>query len=181
MASMSEKRNEDERRPLHATERPRGVRHNVSSLAGLLLIFIAAITYGSYFYGIPGHAVRSQAEVILAENPLIDGHNDLLILLRSVYGNQVNGDNFTKPFEHGGLAGHVDVPRLQQGQQGGAFWSTFANFDRERRWQLRLIARRRFHGLPQGWIRFLRQSLRSYRKSYLGADRSLPATVREVP
>jgi hypothetical protein len=34
------------------------------------LIFLAAITYGSYFYGIPGHAVKSQAEVILAENPL---------------------------------------------------------------------------------------------------------------
>lgn len=120
---MSEKR-ADERTPLHV-ERPRRLRHNISSLAGLLLIFVAAVFYGSYSYGIPGHAVKTQAQVILTENPLIDGHNDLLILLRAVYDNKVNGENFTKPFEKGGLAGHLDVPRLEQGQQGGAFWSTF--------------------------------------------------------
>lgn len=70
MARMSEKRgDDDERTPLHVPY-PRSVRQNASSLAGLFLIFLAAITYGSYFYGIPGHAVKSQAEVILAENPL---------------------------------------------------------------------------------------------------------------
>ncbi|GAB7333854.1 hypothetical protein MBLNU13_g05978t1 [Cladosporium sp. NU13] len=111
MARMSEKRdNDDERTPLQIPY-PRSVRHNASSLAGLFLIFLAAITYGSYFYGIPGHA--------------IDGHNDLLILLRGYYGNKINNDNFTKIFEEGGLAGHVDVPRLKKGQQGGAFWSAF--------------------------------------------------------
>jgi len=128
MATISEKRNGDERKPLHAIERQRGVRHNISSLVGLFLIFIAATIYGSYFYGIPGHAVRSQAEIILAENPLIDGHNDLLILVRSILDNKINFDNFTKPFEEGGLSGHVDIPRLDQGQQGGAFWSKDANY-----------------------------------------------------
>jgi membrane dipeptidase len=120
---MNEKRN-DEQTPL-TDERPRGIRQNVSSLTGLFLIFIAAVWYGSYFYGVPGHAVKSQAGVILAENPLIDGHNDLLILVRALYDNKINGENFTKAFEKGGLAGHVDVPRLKQGQQGGAFWSAF--------------------------------------------------------
>jgi membrane dipeptidase len=119
---MSEKRDDDERKPLYAMERPRAVRHNVFSLIGLFLIFIAATVYGSYFYGIPGHAVRSRAEVILAENPLIDGHNDLLIFVRG-QKLRINDDNFTKPFENGGFAGHVDIPRLKQGQQGGAFWS----------------------------------------------------------
>jgi membrane dipeptidase len=123
MATMNEKRN-DEQTPL-TDERPRGIRQNVSSLTGLFLIFIAAVWYGSYFYGVPGHAVKSQAGVILAENPLIDGHNDLLILVRALYDNKINGENFTKAFEKGGLAGHVDVPRLKQGQQGGAFWSAF--------------------------------------------------------
>jgi membrane dipeptidase len=123
MATMNEKRS-DEQTPL-TNGRPRGLRHNVSSLTGLLLIFIAAFSYGSYFYGVPGHAIKSEAEVILAENPLIDGHNDLLILVRALYDNKINGENFTKAFEKGGLAGHVDVPRLRQGQQGGAFWSAF--------------------------------------------------------
>ena len=114
----------DERTPLRLG-RTRGFRQNASSLAGLVLIFIAAVYYGLQAYGIPGHAVRSQAQTILDENPLIDGHNDLLILLRVAYHNKINNDNFTKAFEEGGLAGHLDVPRLKQGQQGGAFWSAF--------------------------------------------------------
>lgn len=89
------------------------------------MIFITAVYYGLHFYGIPGHAVRTQAQDILDKHPLIDGHNDLLILLRVAYHNKINGDNFTKAFEEGGLAGHLDVPRLKQGQQGGAFWSAF--------------------------------------------------------
>ncbi|KAM0721820.1 hypothetical protein Q7P37_002745 [Cladosporium fusiforme] len=115
-----------EKTPLHQVQ-ARGTRHNVSSLAGLVLIFIAAITYGSYFYGVPGSvpSLQSQAETILHENPLIDGHNDLLILLREFYKNKINNDNFTKLFEHGGLPGHFDVPRLKKGKQGGAFWSAF--------------------------------------------------------
>lgn len=106
---------------------PRNIRHNTSSLAGLLLIFLAAITYGSYFYGVPGSvpSLHSQAKTILSENPLIDGHNDLLILLREFYSNKINADNFTTPFEQGGLPGHLDIPRLKKGQQGGAFWSAF--------------------------------------------------------
>jgi membrane dipeptidase len=114
----------DERTPLRRG-RTRGLRQNASSLAGLVLIFITCVYYGLHFYGIPGHAVRSQAQTILDENPLIDGHNDLLILLRVAYHNKINNDNFTKAFEQGGLTGHLDVPRLKQGQQGGAFWSAF--------------------------------------------------------
>lgn len=70
MARTVEKRDDDDERTPLQIYHPRGVRHNASSLAGLFLIFLAAITYGSYFYGIPGHAVKSQAETILAENPL---------------------------------------------------------------------------------------------------------------
>lgn len=33
--------------------------------------------------------------------------------------------NFTEPFEKGGMLGHVDIPRLREGQNGGAFWSVF--------------------------------------------------------
>jgi hypothetical protein len=70
MARMGEKRDDDDERTPLQVPHSRGLRHNASGLAGLFLIFLAAITYGSYFYGIPGHAVKSQAEVILAENPL---------------------------------------------------------------------------------------------------------------
>lgn len=61
---------------------------------------------------------------ILAKYPLIDGHNDLAILIREVYKNHLT-DDFHHRFEHGNLAGHVDKPRIKDGHYGGAFWSAF--------------------------------------------------------
>ncbi|KFA47088.1 hypothetical protein S40293_04606 [Stachybotrys chartarum IBT 40293] len=71
-------------------------------------------------------SVQDRARKILAHTPLIDGHVDLPVALRFLYGNRLYEDNFTQPFEHGGLFGHVDLQRLRQGQAGGAFWSVFA-------------------------------------------------------
>lgn len=65
------------------------------------------------------------AHKILKENPLIDGHNDLLILIRSLYNNHIYQKNFTKPFEEGGFTGHFDLPRAEAGQLGGSFWSAW--------------------------------------------------------
>ncbi|ORX91587.1 membrane dipeptidase-domain-containing protein [Clohesyomyces aquaticus] len=69
--------------------------------------------------------VEQRASKILSENPLIDGHNDLMIFLRSKYMNHIYSADFKEKFEHGGMAQHVDLPRLDQGKQGGAFWSAF--------------------------------------------------------
>lgn len=54
-----------------------------------------------------------------------DGHNDLAILIRFLNNNQIYGEDFTKPFEEGGMSGHVDLPRLKQGMNGGLFLSVF--------------------------------------------------------
>lgn len=56
---------------------------------------------------------------------ILDGHNDLLISLRVLYGNHIYGTKFTDKMENGGLEMHVDLPRLDQGKVGGAFWSAF--------------------------------------------------------
>lgn len=58
-------------------------------------------------------------------NRFIDGHNDLPIWIRSYYHNRIYGDKFTNGFVHGFLSGHVDLPRLSQGQVGGTFWSVY--------------------------------------------------------
>jgi membrane dipeptidase len=42
-----------------------------------------------------------------------------------MYGNQIYS-NFTEAFRNTGLPGHVDLPRLRAGQNGGAFWSVYA-------------------------------------------------------
>lgn len=65
------------------------------------------------------------AAKVLAENPLIDGHNDLLILIRALYGDHIYNESFTTPFEKGGMVGHFDIPRADEGQMGGTFWSAW--------------------------------------------------------
>jgi membrane dipeptidase len=69
--------------------------------------------------------IEQRVNRILMETPLIDGHNDLAILIRFLYDNHIYNNNFTKPFEQGGMDAHVDLPRLKEGKVGGAFWSAF--------------------------------------------------------
>ena len=66
---------------------------------------------------------KSWKEAVLMK--AIDGHDDLAILIRFKYLNDIYDTNFTKLFEKGGLYGHVDIPRLKAGKVGGAFWSAF--------------------------------------------------------
>ncbi|KAH6689525.1 membrane dipeptidase [Plectosphaerella plurivora] len=94
-------------------------------------LFIAFfVTFGLKIFGSSApsresHSPEDRAHKILSHTPLIDGHNDLPILIRFLYDNHVYAKNFTEPFEHGGMTGHVDLPRLHEGQNGGAFWSVF--------------------------------------------------------
>ncbi|KAK4127408.1 hypothetical protein N657DRAFT_611964 [Parathielavia appendiculata] len=69
--------------------------------------------------------IEERVKHILTRNPLIDGHNDLAILIRALYKNHIYNVTFSKPFAEGGLLGHVDIPRLKAGMNGGAFWSVF--------------------------------------------------------
>ena len=55
----------------------------------------------------------------------LDGHDDLAMLIKISNNNNINNADFTKPFEQGGLLGHVDLPRLKAGKVGGSFWSAF--------------------------------------------------------
>ena len=47
-------------------------------------------------------------------------------MLRFIHNNHIYDEDFKKPFEEGGMYGHVDLPRLKKGKNGGAFWSAFA-------------------------------------------------------
>ncbi|CAO2648856.1 Nn.00g098050.m01.CDS01 [Neocucurbitaria sp. VM-36] len=73
-------------------------------------------------------SVEERAIKILKNNPLIDGHNDLMIFITGHYRNHIynrHGNDFAEKFENGTLEQHTDIPRLKQGLQGGAFWSAF--------------------------------------------------------
>lgn len=69
--------------------------------------------------------LESGVSGILTRDPLIDGHNDFLILVRALYRNKINDPEFSRLFEEGGFPGHFDAPRATAGRLGGAFWSAF--------------------------------------------------------
>lgn len=69
--------------------------------------------------------IEERVKAILTSTPLIDGHNDLPILLRVLYNNHINNETFQEPFETGKTPGHVDLVRLRDGLNGGAFWSVY--------------------------------------------------------
>lgn len=48
-----------------------------------------------------------------------------MIFMRGRYKNHIYDNEFQEKFENGGLPQHVDIPRLERGRQGGAFWSAF--------------------------------------------------------
>jgi membrane dipeptidase len=75
--------------------------------------------------GGPSLTIEERVGEILSNTPLIDGHDDLAILLRFAYQNEIHTSKFRKNFEKGGMEMHVDLPRLKEGKVGGAFWSAF--------------------------------------------------------
>lgn len=68
---------------------------------------------------------KQRASDLLEKNPLIDSHVDLPILIRALYNNDIDSEKFEKQFEEGGMPGHVDLPRLDKGKYGGAFWAGY--------------------------------------------------------
>ncbi|KAH8827962.1 membrane dipeptidase-domain-containing protein [Flagelloscypha sp. PMI_526] len=60
------------------------------------------------------------ALAVLDKAPVIDGHIDLPILIRSLYANNATAVDLEST-----LPAHVDIPRLRQGKVGGFFWSVY--------------------------------------------------------
>jgi hypothetical protein len=94
--------------------------------------------------GIPTpRSIEDRVNRILSKTPLIgeysllgsvfeerltrleDGHNDMADVIRNAYNNRIYNPDFTEPFTHGGLTGHVDLERLSTGKVGGTFWSVW--------------------------------------------------------
>ncbi|OSX66538.1 hypothetical protein POSPLADRAFT_1064791 [Postia placenta MAD-698-R-SB12] len=89
--------------------------------------FIVAIACMLFFWDKIGHAVGAlpgnpddAARRLLQSAPVIDGHIDLPEFARTVYGNNISAFDLNQP-----TLGHVDIPRLKQGQVGGFFWSVY--------------------------------------------------------
>ena len=117
--------------PLAAPNRDRRGVYLACLFIGLMILLRVGLLCGLYMpYRSPqehfkGDKHLASAHRILSKHPLIDGHDDLLMVIRDFYAGKVNNDSFQRTWEHGDLVGHLDVPRLTSGQMGGAFWSAW--------------------------------------------------------
>jgi membrane dipeptidase len=69
---------------------------------------------------------------VLAQTPLIDGHNDLPWEIRERFGSDLSKVDLTKstaglPVPAGGFPLMTDIPRLRAGGVGGQFWSVYVD------------------------------------------------------
>ena len=55
----------------------------------------------------------------------LDGHNDLAILIRYAFQNNIYDKNFTARWENGGMPAQLNLPRLKHGNNRPPFWSAF--------------------------------------------------------
>ncbi|CAF4216769.1 unnamed protein product, partial [Adineta steineri] len=72
--------------------------------------------------------IEQRVHAILAEHPLIDGHNDWAWLIRRDFRNNLtNLDlyDMTKYHVNNGIPIQTDINRLRKGQVGGQFWSIY--------------------------------------------------------
>ena len=86
----------------------------------LLLGFALAVGWQPAFADDPADAYLEQARAILAKAPLVDGHNDLPMVIRDELGGNVEGHDISVPASH-----DTDIPRLRAGGVGTQFWSVY--------------------------------------------------------
>ncbi|OFX01794.1 MAG: membrane dipeptidase [Alphaproteobacteria bacterium RIFCSPHIGHO2_12_FULL_63_12] len=95
---------------------------------GLSLALLASPTFAQ-----AGVAPEYQARIdrILAETPLIDGHNDLAEQITENYGGDPSKVDLMKDTRGLSHPLHTDIPRLREGRVGGQFWSVYVPADLE--------------------------------------------------
>ncbi|CAF0875989.1 unnamed protein product [Adineta ricciae] len=71
-------------------------------------------------------AVEQRVNDILAQNPLIDGHNDWAWVIRKYFRNNITGLDLNDMTKYRNITTiHTDITRLRKGQVGGQFWSIY--------------------------------------------------------
>ncbi|CAK9782134.1 microsomal dipeptidase precursor (Dehydropeptidase-I) [Cutaneotrichosporon oleaginosum] len=108
---------------LPATAPPAERRRARGSITLLVPVVLVLATLGVLIFGKrePSDPL-SLARYWLDHTPIIDGHIDLPIYVREMYGNDVTKFDLRKK-----MSGHVDIPRIREGRLGGFFWSVYAD------------------------------------------------------
>jgi len=95
-----------------------------NELSRLLInvLFVLALVLGWQTVCADEHSdpYLEQARAILKKAPLVDGHNDLPMVIRDEVDGNVEGHDISVPASH-----DTDIPRLRAGGVGTQFWSVY--------------------------------------------------------
>ena len=105
----------------------------LNSEHSMLPPFLFLLAAGAQAASLPDkyrETTRKRVERVLAEFPVIDGHNDFPMGLRQLLRNDISKLDFdtdlTKVEPWASYwANHIDLPRMRRGKMGGQFWSAF--------------------------------------------------------
>ncbi|XP_047692465.1 dipeptidase 2-like isoform X1 [Prionailurus viverrinus] len=78
-------------------------------------------------------SLRKRARALMRDFPLVDGHNDMPLVLRQFYGNRLQDVNL-RNFSHG----QTSLDRLRDGLVGAQFWSAYVPCQTQERDAVRL-------------------------------------------
>jgi membrane dipeptidase len=97
-----------------------------AALAACSLLLSSAAVWGAD----ATQPVDARIDRVLAQTPLIDGHNDLPWEIRERFGGNLakvdlSVDTVALPAPEGSLPLMTDIPRLRRGRVGAQFWSVF--------------------------------------------------------
>ncbi len=100
------------------------MRHLSRLFAAVPAVTLAAVAAAGTVPG-PGDGAAARIERILAEVPLVDGHNDLPENFRYRYDNHLDGVDLRAGATDVGL--QSDIPRFRRGLVGGQFFSVYVS------------------------------------------------------
>ena len=104
----------------------RGGARAGAALAACALLLSSAAVWGAD----PPQPVDGRIDRVLAQTPLVDGHNDLPWEIRERFGGDLakidlSVDTAALPAPEGSPPLMTDIPRLRRGRVGAQFWSVF--------------------------------------------------------
>jgi membrane dipeptidase len=94
-------------------------------LASLALLGVPALAIAQTDRAAEREALRPHVMEILAEVPLIDGHNDVPWGYRQRVHNHLDQIDFSASTKDLDEPMHTDIPRMRAGGLGGQFWSVY--------------------------------------------------------
>jgi len=91
----------------------------------ILFLAVAFVCYSSVV-SIDQRNIDKAIE-ILSQYPLIDGHNDLIHVIRKGFRNQFSLFDLEDLTKYNLNFTHTDIKRMKQGKLGGQFWAVYAD------------------------------------------------------